>query len=229
MLSAAVFRSEGFAIGTPGRAPVGDDGEVSRVRERKPPRAGHRCLAQNPKTGCEREPGVGMEVVAIVEFSGRCGNPVVVSKNLRAMGGRLASYDPGTGVVMGAFRVKVSDPGDFERKKSLFIDGVAPMVDDCRLWVRAVLGAELLPLLRKRSVMRVPSEVAELLVVKLENYVYSLWIRRGAGALRLVPVSEVARWRPGDFAEPARPCEELPGLLDSIREDLAEALRSCGE
>ncbi len=135
------------------------------------------------------------------------------------------SYDPGTGVVLGTFRVGVLDPQDRERKKSLFVSSVARDVDDCRFWVKVILSAELAPLFRGKSVAKISSGAFEVLVVKLENYVYSLWSRRGAGTLRLIPVSRAPSWRPGDLAGLVRPCAELPELLDSVCKDLAE-LRS---
>lgn len=161
-------------------------------------------------------------MIAIVEFSGRCrGNPVKVSRVLRAGGGRVVSYDPGTGVIMGTLRVRVLDPADLEGKASLLIESVRGDIDDCRLWVKVIVGEEQMPPLYRRGVMKTSSGPSEVVIVRLKHYTYSLWRRRGAKAARLVPVSRSDLWTPGAITELAHPCEGLLGLLNEIRDDLA--------
>ncbi|MEM1623059.1 MAG: hypothetical protein QW780_00870 [Sulfolobales archaeon] len=165
-------------------------------------------------------------MLAIAEFSGLCrGNPVRFSRDLEMVGGRVVSYDPGTGVVMGTLKVNILDVRDLENKKRFFVEHILKNVSDCRLWVKVVLSSESCARFRKISVIRMSSKTSEALMVKLKNYVYALWCRSGARTARLTIVSDVASWRPGELTEMVCSCEKMPKLLDDIREDLIVVVR----
>lgn len=168
-------------------------------------------------------------MIVVVEFSGRCrGNPVKVSRILRMGGGRIVSYDPGTGVLMGTLKVNVLDPADLERKARLLTESMRKDIDDCRFWVKVVLSVEQALSLYKKSVMKTSSNSSEAVIVRLGNYAYSLWRQRRASTAKLVPISRSDQWYPGAITELVRPCDELPELLSEIREDLAGSMGSEG-
>lgn len=165
-------------------------------------------------------------MIAIAEFSGYCrGNPVKISRNLRAVGGRIVSYDSETRVIMGTLRINILNTQELEMKRKLFEESVLRDISDCRLWIKIVPETEISPRLRKRSIMKVSSNTSEVLVLRLKNYVYALWNQKKAGTTRLIPVSEVARWYPGELSELVYSCEKLSELLNNIREDLIEIVR----
>ncbi|MEM2751523.1 MAG: hypothetical protein QXI94_00335 [Sulfolobales archaeon] len=143
-----------------------------------------------------------------------------VSRNLEILGGRVVSYDPGTSVVMGTFKVDMLDLQDLEKKKRFFIEHVLRDLADCRLWVKMVLSSDLCARFRRVSMVRISSSTSEALVVKLKNYVYALWCRGEARTARLTMISNTTNWRHGELVEIAHTCEKMPKLLDDIREDL---------
>lgn len=161
--------------------------------------------------------------MAIVEFSGRClGNPIEVSRNLAIIGGRVVSYDPGTDILTGKFRVSILETQDVEKKQSFFIEKILRDMDDCRVWVRILLDTRLERHLRSMTIMKISSGDTKVLVVRLTNYVYALWSRKGAGVIRLTPLALSTLEHPGDLTELAYPCEKLPELMSKIRKDLSD-------
>ncbi|MEM1893142.1 MAG: hypothetical protein QXT76_03240 [Sulfolobales archaeon] len=169
-------------------------------------------------------------MLAVAEFSGLCrGNPVRISRDLETVSGRIVSYDPGMGVVIGTFKVDILDVRDLENKKKLFMEHILKDVSDCRLWVKIVLSSELCARFRKISTIRLSSRTSEALIVKLKNYVYALWCRSGARTARLTVLSDVASWRPGELTEIVCSCEKMPKLFDDIREDLMMVVEGTQE
>lgn len=167
--------------------------------------------------------------MAIVEFSGRClGNPIRVSRNLSTIGGQIVSYIPGTDILTGKFRVKILETQDVEKKQSFFIEKILRDMSDCRVWVRILVNARLERHLNNMSTIKISSGDIKVLVVRLTNYVYALRSRKGAGAIRLTPLTLTTLEHPGDLTELAYPCEKLSELMSKIREDLSDLILHSG-
>lgn len=166
-------------------------------------------------------------MIAVVEFSGRCrGNPVRISKLLHELSGRITSYIPEAGVIMGFFRINILDPQEVEKGCRLFAENVASSVDDCRARIRILLDSRLGEALRKAESIKISSSSANVSVIKLANNVYALWHRRGAEHIKLTLLPRSAGSYFGDLSELSVSCGELHELLSGIREDLLKLVEN---
>ncbi|MCX8184235.1 MAG: hypothetical protein RMI56_05075 [Sulfolobales archaeon] len=166
-------------------------------------------------------------VIAVAEFSGRCrGSPVRISKLVHELGGRVTSYIPETGVIMGFFRINVLDSQEVEKKCKSFVENAAGDIDDCRVWIRILLDVKLGETLCKAGSIKLSSSTANVSIVRLANNVYALWRHRRTDHVKVTLLSQTLRPHPGDLSELSISCGELHKLLGSIREDLLKLVES---
>jgi len=164
-----------------------------------------------------------MRAVVLVEFSGVCReNPVRLMRMLREVGGRVVSYDSGSRLLTGTLRLALEAGQGLDMGVWSVLEELLRGLDGCRVWAKIVLRDYRAEVLSRLRTMKFVSSSGEVLVVKLPNYTYTLWVDRKSGSARMVPIGSSSIRLPGDLSEISYPCEKASELIRGLRDDFIQ-------